>query len=761
MAKNLKIRDLTLRDGQQSSFATRMNQAQIDRVLPYYKDAGFYAMEVWGGAVPDSVMRYLNENPWTRLETIHKAVGGVSKLTALSRGRNLFGYAPYTDEIIEGFCRNSIESGLGIMRIFDCLNDVDNVKSTIKYVKKYGGIADCAVCYTVDPKYPKLSFFDKLKGKKNPAPVFTDDYFVGKAKEVAALGADMITIKDMSGLIPPQRVSALVKKLKAAVNVPIDFHTHCTPGYGLASVYAAIAAGVDVVDTNCWWFGGGTGAPAVELVYLFCQKLGIDMGVNMEAVAKINEELKSIRSELNVSVFGKDKPAPKAFNPMTDAVPAEVDAQLDRAIKAAQADDFATLLDAAQKIEAYFGFPAPNELVQKAEIPGGMYSNMVAQLQQLKAEEILPRAMELIPTVRLSAGLPPLVTPTSQIVGAQAVNCAMDEKAGRAMYTNKNTQFVNLVKGEYGKTPVKIDPAFREKICGFSEERPYDVSKYQMQPNPELPEAGGVKLAENEKEVLLLELFPLVAKGYLAGVKKARYAASPKGQVEKAMAAAKEAASNVVEKVKEVAADIKEGIANLGEPKEIEGKTVNAPLPGRVIDFKVKIGDKVAPGQEVAVLEAMKMENSVTTEIGGYVRQFLAKEGENVQTDAPLLEIVDHEIPLSERVAAVAATVKEAVAEVVAEAKEEIAEIKEEIKEAISAERKEVVGPTINAPLPGRVIEIKVKVGDTVTSGQEIAILEAMKMENSISADRSGKVRQILVDEGENVQTDAPIIELE
>ena len=190
MAQKLLIRDLTLRDGQQSSFATRMTQQQIDRVLPFYKDANFYAMEVWGGAVPDSVMRYLNENPWDRLEKIKAVVGNVSKLTALSRGRNLFGYAPYTDEIIEGFCRNSIESGLGIMRIFDALNDVNNVKSTIKYVKKYGGIADCAVCYTIDPKYPKLGLLDKLKGKKNPEPVFTNAYFLDKAKQMAALGAD-------------------------------------------------------------------------------------------------------------------------------------------------------------------------------------------------------------------------------------------------------------------------------------------------------------------------------------------------------------------------------------------------------------------------------------------------------------------------------------------------------------------------------------------------------------------------------------------
>ena len=700
MAKVLKIRDLTLRDGQQSSFATRMTQAQVERVLPLYKDAHFFAMEVWGGAVPDSVMRYLNENPWTRLESIKAAVGDVSKLTALSRGRNLFGYAPYTDEIIEGFCRNSIESGLGIMRIFDCLNDVDNVKSTIKYVKKYGGIADCAVCYTVDPKYPKLSLWDKIKGKKNPALVFTDDYFVGKAKELAALGADMITIKDMSGLIPPQRVSALVKKLKAAVNIPIDFHTHCTPGYGLASVYAAIAAGVDVVDTNCWWFGGGTGAPALELVYLFCQKLGIDLGVNMEAVAKINEELMGIRTELNVSVFGKDKPAPKPFNPLADAVPAEVEAELNRAVKAAQSEDFATLLAAAQAIEAYFGFPAPNKLVQEAEIPGGMYSNMVAQLQALKAEDILPRAMELIPTVRLSAGLPPLVTPTSQIVGAQAVNCALDEKAGRAMYTTKNNQFVNLVKGEYGKTPVAIDPEFRFQICGVREETAYDISKYQRQPNPELPEAGGVLLAENEKEELLLELFPLVAKPYLTNLKKKAYEATV-------------AASAPAEK--------DASVAEVKQP--ITGKTIAAPLPGKVIDIKVKVGDTVAPGQEVVVLEAMKMENSITADFGGVVKQILVAVGDNVASDAIILEIGD---------AAPAA--------------------------APAAPAAVVSGNKVVAPLPGRVITLKVKVGDSVSAGDEVALLEAMKMENSITSDYTGTVQQILVAEGENIATDAVIM---
>ena len=615
MAQKLLIRDLTLRDGQQSSFATRMTQQQIDRVLPFYKDANFYAMEVWGGAVPDSVMRYLNENPWDRLEKIKAVVGNVSKLTALSRGRNLFGYAPYTDEIIEGFCRNSIESGLGIMRIFDALNDVNNVKSTIKYVKKYGGIADCAVCYTIDPKYPKLGLLDKLKGKKNPEPVFTNAYFLDKAKQMAALGADMVTIKDMSGLIQPSRIAELIPLFKQNLSIPVDFHTHCTPGYGLGAVLMAIIKGVDIVDTNIWNFAGGTGAPAIELVYIFCKKLGVELDVNMEAVAKINKELYGIRKELEAVDASKQFPNP--FNPLTDQLPAEIDKEFDKAIEAAKANNEEALLNACHAIEAYFNFPKPNELVKKAEVPGGMYSNMVAQLKQLNSMDILEKAMELIPTVRLAAGLPPLVTPTSQIVGAQAVNCALDIKAGKPMYSNVSNQFVNLVKGEYGKTPVPVDPEFRLKIAGTREEIPYDTSKYQMQPNPELPESGGVKLAANEKEVLLLELFPQVAKNFLTKQKVAAYEAQHKADAPQA------------EKV----------VAEEKKNEPITGKTVKAPMPGSILRFTVKPGDTVTKSQTVVILEAMKMENSIATDYAGTVKRLLVKEGTTVAADAPMIEI--------------------------------------------------------------------------------------------------------------------------
>ncbi|MDR1919553.1 MAG: carboxylase [Tannerellaceae bacterium] len=613
MEQKLLIRDLTLRDGQQSAFATRMTQQQVDRVLPHYKKAGFYAMEVWGGAVPDSVMRYLNENPWERLEKIKAGMGNVSKLTALSRGRNLFGYAPYPDEIIDGFCRNAIASGLGVMRIFDALNDVSNIQSTVKYVKAYGGIADCAVCYTIDPHFSAAERLKaRLKGKPLPDAVFTNAYFLDKAREMEALGADMITIKDMSGLIQPTRIAELISLFKKHLHIPLDFHTHCTPGYGLGAVFSAIVHGVDIVDTVIWNFAGGPAAPAIELVYVFCHKLGIKLDIDMEAVARINRELFDIRHELEA--FDAVKQFPRPFNPLTDALPEEINQQFDRAIFAAQRKDEVGLLQACHAIEAYFNFPQPNELVKKAEIPGGMYTNMVAQLKQMDAMDILEDAMKLIPSVRLDAGLPPLVTPTSQIVGAQAVNCALDSKHGKPKYANVSNQFVSLVKGEYGKTPVPVNPGFRLKIAKVEEETPYDTSKHQLQENPVLPELGGVRLAENEKEVLLLELFPSVARTFLSKQKEARFQASHQTRAKQERLESKPEAP-------------------------ITGKVVVSPMPGNVFKILVQPGDSVVVGQEVLILESMKMENSITSEYAGTVKRILTKIGANVPAGGRLIEI--------------------------------------------------------------------------------------------------------------------------
>ncbi len=621
--KKLKIRDLTLRDGQQSLFATRMPQKDIDLLLPMYEDAGFYIMEVWGGAVPDSVMRYLDESPWNRLRTISKAMKGKSLLSALSRGRNLFGYVPYPNSVLEGFYKEAIDNGLNVMRIFDALNDIDNVRDSIKMINSLGGIPDGAVCYTVDPKTPteekKSGFFGKLFGKKaaEPEKIFTDEYFVEKAKQMEALGAKIITLKDMAGLVTPSRAASIISKLKANLTVDVDFHTHCTPGYGLASSLMAILNGVDILDTNIWWFGGGSAAPAIELIYVFCQKLGIEVGADMTAVGKIRKELYNVRKNLAAFDLNKDR-FPKAFDPLTDTLPAEVDAQFDKAIAAAKAGDEATLLDACHAIEDYFGFPKPNLLVKEAEVPGGMYSNMVAQLKALGAEDLLDDAMLLIPKVRRDAGLVPLVTPTSQIVGAQAVNLAMDRKKGNADYTNKSNQFISLVKGEYGKTPVAINPDFRAQITGSPEERPYDVSSYREPVNPTLDELGGTPLATNNEEKLLLALLPTVANTFLRNRRKEEYEA-------------KKAAEPKVEEKK--AAPVKEE-----DNEPITGELFKAPMGGRIISVNVKKGQKVKKGDLLLVYEAMKMENDVEAESDMTIKRVFVNPDDVVGTDAPLIE---------------------------------------------------------------------------------------------------------------------------
>lgn len=522
MNRKILIRDLTIRDGQQSQFATRMSQKQIDRVLPFYKDAHFYAAEVWGGAVPDSVMRFLNEDPWDRLDKIKKGFSNDTKLTALSRGRNIFGYNPYPEDVIEGFNRLAVQSGIDIMRIFDALNDIDNMKSTIKYVKANGGMADCAVCYTVDPKF---SLKDRVKGifglKKIPPKIFTIDYFVKKAKELEKLGADIISIKDMAGLIPPDVSAELIRRLKKEIKVPVDLHTHCTPGYGLASVLNAIVNGADIVDTVINNFAGGPAAPSFELIQIFCDKLKINTGVNLDAVAKINKELKEIRKEL--AKFDEIKIFPIDFDISDYSLPNDMNALFDKAIEASKANRHEELMHICWDIEKYFNFPPPDEAVKNAEIPGGMYTNMLSQLKQANLTQMFGRVLEVVPMVRLDSGLPPLVTPTSQIVGVQAVYCVIDETNGKPFYENTSTQYVNLVKGVYGKTPYPVDKEFRLKIAGTRQETPYDVSHYVKQDNPKLKEFEDVRLAVNEREELLLELFPAVAATFLRGKREVEY----------------------------------------------------------------------------------------------------------------------------------------------------------------------------------------------------------------------------------------------
>lgn len=486
-------------------------------------------MEVWGGAVPDSVMRYLGEDPWRRLESIKAEVGSSSKLTALSRGRNLFGYSPYPDSVIKGFCSNAVRSGVDIMRIFDALNDPANMESSIRFVKEAGGEADCALCYTTDPPFRRSErLAGLLRGKPLPKAIFTDAYFVDKAKSFAALGADMISIKDMAGLIEPARAFELVRRLKSETGLPVDLHTHCTPGLGVASILMAMVAGVDIVDTVILSWSGGPAGVAYEIVQLFADRMGRDTGVDRAAVGAIDTQLRAVRAEL--SEYDQYKGHhPPILDLSRHSLPAEDAALFDLALEAATSGKAgggpspakaALVLELCRKIEARFHYAEPNAIVEKAQIPGGMYTNMLSQLKEAKLEHHVQEVLALVPKVRLDSGLPPLVTPTSQIVGVQAVNCIVDKAQGKPYYTNISKNFEELVRGSYGKTPWPVDPAFRKLICGHSEERPYDVSQYRKQPNPAMPEFGDATLAIGEKEELLLELFPSVAEKFLKGKRR-------------------------------------------------------------------------------------------------------------------------------------------------------------------------------------------------------------------------------------------------
>ena len=290
----------------------------------------------------------------------------------------------------------------------------------------------------------------------------------------------------------------------------------------------------------------------------------------------------------------------------------------DKAIDAAKRSDEQALLNACHAIEDYFGFPKPNQLVKDAEVPGGMYSNMVAQLKALGASELLDDAMALIPKVRRDAGLVPLVTPTSQIVGSQAVSLALDRKKGNKDYSNPSNQFISLIKGEYGHTPVAVDPAFREMITGSPVEKAYDVSSYKKPENPVLEEFGGVKLAANDEEYLLLELLPSVAVNFLKNRRREEYEAQHADEIKAAQAEAEAKAQE--------------------DAIPVTGPTISAPMGGKVIAVNVKPGQKVKKGDVVLVYEAMKMENDVEAPADGVVKRLFVDVNDVVGTDALLVE---------------------------------------------------------------------------------------------------------------------------
>ena len=442
--KPLYITDTILRDAHQSQAATRMRLEDMLPACEVLDSIGYWSLECWGGATFDACMRFLNEDPWERLRQLRKALPH-TKLQMLFRGQNILGYKHYADDVVDAFCRKSIENGIDIIRIFDALNDVRNLEQAIKSTKKYGGMVEATLSYTI-------------------SPIHSEDYFVKLAQELEQMGADVICIKDMANLLLPMDAYSLVKRLKETVSVPIHLHTHNTTGTGDMVYLMAAMAGVDIVDTALSPLANGTAQPATEALVATLQgtvrDTGLDLNKMSEAAVHFRKVAQRLKEEGSLD--------PKVLNVDTN-----------------------TLL---------------------YQVPGGMLSNLISQLKQAGKEDKYYDVLAEIPRVREDFGYPPLVTPSSQIVGTQAVmNVIMGER-----YKTFPKESKAMLRGEYGALPGKVNEEVRAKAGIAPEEvitcRPADLLE------PELPKYREEfkEIAKSDEDVLSLALFPQVAPKFLA-----------------------------------------------------------------------------------------------------------------------------------------------------------------------------------------------------------------------------------------------------
>lgn len=434
----VKIMETILRDAHQSQAATRM---RTDEMLPAAKlldDVGFYALEAWGGATFDSCLRYLDEDPWERLRALRKAIPN-TKLQMLFRGQNILGYKHYADDVVDEFCRLSIKNGIDIIRIFDALNDIRNMKQAIDSTKKYGGTVEAALCYTT-------------------SKVHTIDYFVDLAVKLEQMGADIVCIKDMANLLLPYTVYELVSRIKDKVKIPVHLHTHNTAGTGDMVNLKAIEAGCDIVDTALSPLGNGTSQPATESLVASLQGTEYDTGLDLDKLNKCTVYFRKVAERLT---------ADGILNPKV------------------------------LKVDV-------NALIY--QVPGGMLSNLISQLKQQNASDRLTEVLEEVPRVRADLGFPPLVTPSSQIVGTQAVlNVLTGER-----YKTVTKETKGVVAGEYGKLPVEPDAKIVKKIIGDAPRitcRPAD----NIAPELDQYRKDIEEYAIQEEDVLTYALFPQLA----------------------------------------------------------------------------------------------------------------------------------------------------------------------------------------------------------------------------------------------------------
>ncbi len=450
-AKNpLKITDTTFRDGHQSSLATRMLTDDMESIAEEMNKAGFHSMEVWGGATFDVATRFLNEDPWERPRILKKLMPD-TPLQMLLRGQNLVGYRNYADDVAIAFVHHAAEAGIDIFRIFDAVNDERNFETVLKAIKECGKHAQLSICYS-------------LTEHKMGGPVFNLEYYIKKALILQDMGADSLCIKDMAGLIAPDDAYTLIKALKEALKIPVQLHTHYTSGMGSMSYLKAAEANVDVIDTSLAPFALRSSQPAVEPIVVALQGTPRDTGMDLAHLFKLGQHIESI--------------SPKYREFLDDTRMSVIDT---------------------------------NVLLH--QIPGGMISNLVAQLKEINSLHRLDEVYEEIPRVRKELGVPPLVTPTSQIVGVQAVQNVL---AGR--YKMVSRQVKDYAYGLYGRPPVPIDPEIQKLILKNYERGETPITSRAadaLEPELEKAEEATKGIAKDIGDVLIYALFPTTGMQFL------------------------------------------------------------------------------------------------------------------------------------------------------------------------------------------------------------------------------------------------------
>ena len=444
MAQKVRFTETVLRDANQSLMATRMAYDDFADILSTMDKAGYYSVECWGGATFDSCLRYLNEDPWERLRNIRKAMPN-TKLQMLLRGQNLLGYKHYHDDVVEKFVELSIKNGIDILRIFDALNDFRNIRTALEATKKY------ATPNTVASGC--ISY--------TQSPVHTPAKYAEMCKELQSMGFDTICLKDMAGTMSPREAEELFKGIKdAGVTLPLILHTHCTTGMAYMTIMKAIESGVDIIDTAASCFSNGTSQPATETLYYALSELGIETGLNEKVINEVNDYFKPVKQKYIDN---------KTLNPKSMGTDAQA-------------------------------------LVYK--VPGGMLSNMIANLTDMHAMDKFDAALAEIPAVRADLGYPPLVTPLSQMVGNQAVTNVL---VG-TRYKNISKEIKNYFKGEYGHSPAPVNAELEQKILAEAGmEKPLDCrvedSKRTGEDFARAKEALG-ELAKTEEDVMSYICYP-------------------------------------------------------------------------------------------------------------------------------------------------------------------------------------------------------------------------------------------------------------